>query len=384
MPGKRTPSSPPSFSDLKSQSAASATTKFSKPSPTALGAEPASADDQAVEAGLEPDLVSLRNEISRKLAADVKVANAQAAVQIVGGPNIVGVGFGYANPGLGNSRPGSAGPGQMGLVVFTHEKTETSAVEAEIHSIAGTRSLSSVPLTVIPVGVVEAASHRFRLRPAPGGISAGHFAIGAGTLGCLATRDDRLLILSNNHVLANVNAGSIGDPLLQPGPGDGGNQPGDIIALLERFIPINLNGGINYVDCATGWAYPEHVRPELMYLANGVPTFFRVGNSPISPAVNLMVGKTGRTTQLTQGYITAIGVAISVNYGGQLGHFQDQMSIVSSGGGLFGDRGDSGSLVWHWGDGYEPVGLLFAVGGTTTFANRITNVMSALAIQLYT
>jgi hypothetical protein len=32
----------------------------------------------------------------------------------------------------------------------------------------------------------------------------------------------------------------------------------------------------------------------------------------------------------------------------------------------------------------QPVGLLFAGGGGTTFANRITRVLAALDIRLYT
>ena len=47
------------------------------------------------------------------------------------------------------------------------------------------------------------------MRPAPGGISVGHFAITAGTPGCFARgrtapRSNRVLMLSNNHVLAGA------------------------------------------------------------------------------------------------------------------------------------------------------------------------------------
>src|SRR5439155_937308 len=58
-----------------------------------------------------------------------------------------------------------------------------------------------------------------RIRPAPGGVSIGHVQITAGTLGVLARRNGRPVILSNNHVLANQNAGRVGDPIRQPGPG---------------------------------------------------------------------------------------------------------------------------------------------------------------------
>jgi hypothetical protein len=80
-----------------------------------------------------------------------------------------------------------------------------------------------------------------RFRPeVPSGVSAGHFAITAGTLGAVVK--DRMtgekLLLSNNHVFANSNDAQLGDAILQPGPADGGQNPGDQVARLERFIPL--------------------------------------------------------------------------------------------------------------------------------------------------
>src|SRR3989442_3331586 len=78
-----------------------------------------------------------------------------------------------------------------------------------------------------------------RIRPAPGGVSIGHVQITAGTLGVLARRNGRPVILSNNHVLANQNAGRVSDPILQPGPVDGGRLQ-DTIARLADFVPIQF------------------------------------------------------------------------------------------------------------------------------------------------
>jgi hypothetical protein len=41
-------------------------------------------------------------------------------------------------------------------------------------------------------------------------------------------------------------------------------------------------------------------------------------------------------------------------------------------------------VIWKWASGVPPVGLLFAGGGGTTFANRIDRVLAALDIQLWT
>jgi len=54
--------------------------------------------------------------------------------------------------------------------------------------------------------------------PLPAGVSIGHYKITAGTAGWFAVRDDKTLIISNNHVLAWENKGQVGDPILQPGP----------------------------------------------------------------------------------------------------------------------------------------------------------------------
>ena len=259
-------------------------------------------------------------------------------------------------------------------------------------SVAGVSALadSDFPIKAVHTGVIDAQPHRMRLRPAPGGISCGHFAITAGTLGCLvrgrsAPRINRLMVLSNNHVLANTNAGPLGASILQPGPFDGGNNPADRIAILERFVPINFAAGAaNVVDCATGWAWPDRVRKELMYISGGVIRYFRVGAVPVAAFPGMQVGKTGRTTQLTRGGVTAVGVTLNVNFGGgRVARFVNQIAVRTPGGN-FSAGGDSGSLIWTWDARRAPVALLFAGGGGTTFGNPIASVLARLDVQLVT
>src|SRR5437764_665059 len=80
------------------------------------------------------------------------------------------------------------------------------------------------PTDEIEIGEILAfGSFRQREKPALGGSSVGHVNVTAGTLGCLVMlEDDSLCILSNNHVLANVNQASVGDKIVQPGKADGG------------------------------------------------------------------------------------------------------------------------------------------------------------------
>lgn len=73
--------------------------------------------------------------------------------------------------------------------------------------------------------------------PVPTGVSVGHPDITAGTIAARVKKDTEVFILSNNHVLANINQGIPGDPILQPGTFDGGTAD-DAIANLTDFQPI--------------------------------------------------------------------------------------------------------------------------------------------------
>jgi hypothetical protein len=88
---------------------------------------------------------------------------------------------------------------------------------------------------------------RTQLRPARPGLSIAHYRVSAGTFGAMVydRKTNEPLILSNNHVLANAtngydNLSSPGDPILQPGPSDGGLNPKDIIATLLRTAPLHF------------------------------------------------------------------------------------------------------------------------------------------------
>mgnify|MGYP001223001619 CR=1 FL=1 len=349
-----------------------------------LSAEAAEAEAEQFIAGVDSQLLAIKVALEQVLA---RGAGAEVGLQSqeVMATNIVGVGIGIGGDGAAGA------PGDPVLEVYTIERESASETRARLASVAGIAALASdeVPIHTVHTGIIDVYPHRMRLRPAPGGISVGHRAITAGTLGCLvrgnsAPRNSRLMVLSNNHVLANSNAATLGDSILQPGPFDGGRHPADQIAVLERFVPITFAAGAsNLVDCGTGWAWPDRVRRELMYLSGGVPNFFRVGTTPIAATLGLAVGKSGRTTQLTRGSVTAVGVTINVNYGGgRVARFTNQIAVRATSGD-FSQGGDSGSLIWSWDARRAPVGLLFAGGGGTTFANRITNVLASLDVQIF-
>lgn len=214
-----------------------------------------------------------------------------------------------------------------------------------------------------------------RVRPVPGGYSIGHYQVTCGTLGvCVRDREPltgKYYILSNNHVLANLNNAHAGDPILQPGRCDGGKAPRDVIAKLARFVSIRFTNGenspVNYVDAAIAEGNIRDLKREIHWLGYA-------GQARNSLKMGDIVQKTGRTTGFTTGKIAHLNATVIVNYSaGQQAKFCHQ--IVTN---LMNDGGDSGSLVTDSEGG--AVGLMFASSSTHSFINDISHVERLLGI----
>ncbi len=132
---------------------------------------------------------------------------------------------------------------EVALVVLVEQKKPLAALSAED---AIPREVDGVRTDVMEVGYLRAQqTPKDRFRPIiPSGVSLGHFKVTAGTLGTIVKdrTTSELFILSNNHVLANCNDAAPGDIVLQPGAIDGGLNPGDGVAKLERFIKLGFIG----------------------------------------------------------------------------------------------------------------------------------------------
>ncbi len=268
------------------------------------------------------------------------------------------------------------------------------------------QKLEGVVVDVIETGKIRAfQAPTGRFRPAPGGVSIGHIDITAGTLGCVVKRNGVRMILSNNHVLANSNAASKGDPIIQPGPFDRGAFPADHIATLEDFVPIDF-GEEKPSKCSVGKAVANILNSFVQFY--GSKTRFKaiqqrtaenkvdaaiarplrdqdildeilnigaitgVGNAGLGDALKKM----GRTTGLTQGAVDQIDVSVNVSYGpDKVALFTEQ---IMAGGMSAG--GDSGSAILD--SNNKLVGLLFAGSETTTIINPIDFVFSALNLTL--
>lgn len=224
-----------------------------------------------------------------------------------------------------------------------------------------------------------------RIRPVMGGYSVGHINITAGTIAtCVYDKlprgigiPDKYYILSNNHVLADENRASIGDPILQPGPLDGGRFPEDQVAVLSRFVPITfyppvpLNRHNNLVDAAIAEGNLRVLNREIYWIGYLKGWLKRKEVTP-----GMLIKKTGRTTGFTRGRIIAVNTTVDIDYGEQgLARFRDQITSTH-----FDEPGDSGSLAATFDN--AAVGLIFAGSEEATFINQIENVLRLLDIEI--
>jgi hypothetical protein len=348
-----------------------------------------------------------KNTIQKMMLADVDIQTVVHATRAAtseyleeGKPtsNVVGIGAGVKwTNGLPTGEPAV-------LVLVTHKVAKENLSNADLVP----PKLQSLQTDVLAVGQPVAGdiappvdvgiqTLTKRIRPASGGYSVGHFQITAGTIGtCVydilpgGSTDpvnpvhgvgipSKFYILSNNHVLANVNIGPVGANILQPGPIDGGVNPTDKIAVLSQFIPIQLTPNVplasqnNIVDCAKAEGEFHDLNREV-YWCGYVRGWRR------RPQVLQMVGqtvkKTGRTTNFTTGRITAVNATIDVNYGlGRVGRMKDQIVTTNMSAG-----GDSGSLVMTLDN--VAIGLLFAGSPQAMIANQIENVRTMLRVEV--
>jgi hypothetical protein len=266
------------------------------------------------------------------------------------------------------------------------------------------QSIDGVETDVIEVGEIRALAvdRTKKWRPAPGGVSVGHFAITAGTLGAVVKKGGIRHILSNNHVLANSNDAEIYDAIVQPGPYDGGSNA-DAIANLTAFVKINFTGDESTCPLTRLWAWCFNGLAKLLHRYSRLSTYssetnkvdcaiarpiidgdisdeileigkaagFNIGELQVGQAVK----KSGRTTGVNQGIIVGLDGIVSVGYGdNKVAVFEDQILTTA-----IAQGGDSGSAVLN--DNNQIIGLLFAGSDAIAIVNKIANVIDELGLD---
>ncbi len=329
---------------------------------------------------------------------EARMAKSILQAEILARPNVVGLGVGYRTVGRQETD-------ELSVVVMVRQKlppVSLSADEMIPQEVAGVRT------DVIEVGELRPLDIRTdRIRPAPGGVSIGHYQITAGTLGCVV-RDGGTgarMILSNNHVLANRNDAVAGDPILQPGPADGGAADRDVIAYLERFEPIHYNqeppacnianAYVRFGNTMARWLGSHHrlqayqFRPFTTNLVDAalarpilendlLEEILDVGEveGVSEAALGMPVMKSGRTTALTTGTINVLESTVTVNYGGDRTATFDHQLVSSP----MSQGGDSGSLLLA-AESKHAIGLLFAGSSQATLFNPIQAVLKTLNVK---
>ena len=319
-----------------------------------------------------------------------------ACAELMKKPNVVATGVGYKTTGGKKTD-------ELALICSVDTKQAKSSLSSEDLI---PQSVGGVTTDVNRTGLIRALDQppTDKFRPAPGGVSIGHVNITAGTLGCLVQKNGELYILSNNHVLANSNDASPGDPILQPGPHDGGQLDTDQIAVLSEFVPVEfdlsadpcniaglvtkvLNWLAGLIGSRTRLYQTRQTRAENLVDAaiakpleeslviNEIHDIGQISGSA-EAALGMAVKKSGRTTHFTTGTVDQLDVTVRVNFGaGRTATFVDQLLA-----GPMSQGGDSGSAVLN--DDNQLVGLLFAGSDTTTIFSRILNVFSSLNVTL--
>ncbi len=314
--------------------------------------------------------------------------------------NVVGV-------GIGNKEVRGAGTGKPSVAVLVKKKLPSSAIPVAQHVPS---RLGPVCTDVIEVGELSLLDRTSKIRPAVPGSSIGHPKVTAGTFGAVVRdkKTGRPLILSNNHVLANITDGTdgrakVGDAIIQPGRYDGG-QPEDIVGHLERFVPIWRTSSRpactvaqaaerlgNFMLRAVQPQYElrfvrKRTMENLVDAAVARPvsddaidaSIMEVGvvSACVEPEIGMKVKKSGRTTGLTTGTIRVVSATLKISLGdvGEA-YFSDQIVTTA-----MGQPGDSGSLVVT--ENGSAVGLLGAGSDQATICSRIRNVLELLDITI--
>ncbi|MEW9701595.1 hypothetical protein [Paenibacillus sp. SI8] len=294
---------------------------------------------------------------------------------------IVAVGVGYADPkkpALGAS-----------VIVYTEKKIMSSS----LNNLKSTmiKAGTSIPVRFVSSGVFKkhdlkaqpnANVSKRKYRPVSGGVSIGKREMGAtGTAGLIVTKNNRLFVLSNNHVLVKDNSTEFSETV-QPGVVDGGVLGRDTIGRAYQFVKLRA-GQDNFQDSAI--AIPRANRLlNPRYLISSTGQLVTVPGHLTSYPVGQKLVKSGRTSGYVTGTVESNNVDVRVSYGGSLGTllFRNQSVIVGDSGAVS-LPGDSGSVWLRASDRYAAA-LNFAgtEDGKRSISNPIDVVLSTYGVRV--
>jgi hypothetical protein len=336
------------------------------------------------------------------------------------------------NYAISNSATGSSGgQGSLGStscvrgsteftrcsVVYTAPGTIAGTIPTYVVGTIGTSSSKTAAVILLNSAGISSnpATHQDQLAtPVLLGSSGGNnddydtqgnqiFDCCGGTLGALLQNSSGTqFLLSCNHVFARSDQASTGEKIVQPGLIDNNCTPnGDgsgttAVGVLTAWLPLssnstNADAAIAQVNSgavsSTGAIMELGTRQEDGTLAAAPPGVSSTGGKGENGAINMTVAKSGRTTGLTCGSISAINLNVEVSYFRNCEETEPYLTKtytnqIAIEGNQFSDAGDSGSLLVDASDA-EPVGLFFAGGVNSSgvgegIANPVSTVLAEL------
>jgi hypothetical protein len=368
---------------------------------------------------LAPENVALAAGGSVTLTGRLAEAGGHTAIRF----SLTGAGAGSAEGGLGSLSSTECERSAEAFTACTVTYTAPAVIDApQMAYVTAGAGAAKTEMAILlnPAGVSSnPTQHRSALAwPIPLGGSGGNNgdldAHGAsvsdccgGTLGALvADSAGRQFLLSNNHVLARSDHAEPGEAIVQPGLIDNnctpnGDGPGTTpVASLSAWLPLRspqtnadaaiAQPGSRMVD-STGAILELGARQPDGSLASAPPGISSTSGKGETARLAMQVAKSGRTTGLTCGSVSAIDVDVAVDYFEDCAEtrpyltklFTHQLALS---GDRFSDAGDSGALVVDAANA-EPVGLFFAGGvdssgvveGMATPAPEVLSELGALS-----
>lgn len=248
-------------------------------------------------------------------------------------------------------------------------RSEIAGIPTDIEQVGRVRYLAPP----ISPGAPEAVRAWDPLRP---GCSIGFQRPGAsrnaGTLGAIVhSAEDGRCLLSNSHVLADLDNPGVVHDITQPGTLD--DPTARTVARFIRGHGPQIDGNTE-IDAAIA-QLPATVQTNTELLEVGAIEGTR------NAFLDMIVEKYGRTTGYQAGRVmsTAFDPFLETPQGPI--QYNDQIAIRGLQGMSFSDLGDSGALVLERVSNLA-VGLLFANDDTFTYANHLDLVLSKLGVEL--
>jgi len=311
--------------------------------------------------------------------------------ELIAKKNVVGV-------GEGNKFVGGKETTREAVIVFVSKKLKTKKGIKELKDTDNfiPESVDGVETDVIDVGGDFYSQNTNKHRPMLGGVSGGHYSIGAGTINGLYF-NNKVSIVTNNHVGANCNDALLGDPIWQPGRMDRGT-PEDVIGYLEGFVPLKFSDE-STCPIANAIVDVSNKIADIIHSDTRIPRPVSVGVNKVDLAwasvaggcvvltdilgigkplgyCSLDVGddvkKSGRTSGVTEGRVLAVRTRTVVNFGfGRVCEFDNQTVTTN-----ISEPGDSGSFVLN--NHNYLGGMLFAGSNLATLVNTIDDILDEL------